>query len=244
MSLCRAIEFARANNMPFAIDDSRWYLGRWSDYFSSRFAALAEINEERVYRKHIGQKQFDEEEYSRFKKLPVEIKHIEKYNYFLDRNILSILDEIYRYSDRFNHKLSAACDSLRTNFDDVVAIHIRLGDKIPQHNMGLEEHLEIFKKLIDKYRLEEREIFLMTDDHSIDQQVSEAFGRPVLVRKPDSPNPKMLRFQHDHLSDLLIDIEVSMRSEIFVSSVSDTSRLVRAYRTLRGKDSIIEHLPI
>lgn len=244
MSFCRAIEFARSNGMTFAIDDSRWFMGRWSDYFGSKFPSPEQYEEDQIYRKHIGQKQFDESEYARFKRLDVEIKHMEKYNYFLDPGILSILKEIYRYNDKFGEFVEKECDLIRSSFENVVALHIRLGDKIPQHKMDLKDHLRVFKKLIEDHRLQQCDIFLMTDDHSIDQAVCDELEKPILIRKPASVGSKMLRFQKGHLGDLLIDIEIAMRSKMFFSSVSDTSRLVRAYRAIHHKESAIEHLPI
>ena len=230
--------------MTFAIDDSRWFMGRWSDYFCSGFSSSEQFEESCIYRKHIGQKQFDEAEYAKFKRLDVEIKHMEKYNYFLDPGILSILEEVYRYNEQFSTRVSNECNLVRSNFNNVVAIHIRLGDKITQHKMGLNEHLSMFKKLIEDYGLQQCDIFVMTDDHSIEENVCDVFGKSILIRKPASVGAKMLRFQKGHLGDLLIDIEIAMRSKMFFSSVSDTSRLVRAYRAIHKKFSVIEHLPI
>ena len=242
MSFCRAVEFARSNNMIFTIDDSRWFLGRWADYFINNFQPIEQINPDRIYKKNIGQKQFDEDAYAQFKKLDVQVKHAEEYNYFLDPNILSILKEYYVYQPHFSQIVERTCENY--DFEKLVSFHIRLGDKIAQHEMDLTYHLNLIEKLIDKYKVGECDYFLMTDDLSIRDDVSKVLGKEVQFRQIPPVKPKLLRFQKGHLGDLLIEVEIAMRSKTFFSSISDTSRLVRAYRAIHGKSSPIDFLPI
>ena len=244
MSFCQAIEFAHENNMLFTIDDSRWFLGRWADYFCNDFIAHESLDSTRFYRKHIGQKQFNEEEYEQYKRLPISHKHSEKYNYFLKPSVLSVLQNLYRYNLEFAQVVEDSCSKFSETYDHLVAFHIRLGDKVPQHKMGLAEHLEMIQQQIQRFDLNNCDFFLMTDDYSIHPQVCDYFGKDVLLHKLSKSSAKMLRFEKGHLGDLLIEIEIASRAKAFISSLSETSRLVRAYRRIKGKQSPIDYLPI
>jgi hypothetical protein len=241
-SLCCAYEFAKANGMKFAIDDRRWFYGRWSNYFKSDFFPLENVNPKRAYCRRLGQKYFDEEYYAKYKKISHSVKSQDVHNNFLRPGVLSALGRIYKYNDEFGARVSEEVQNFQVEYSSLVSLHIRLGDKLPQHNMDLNAHIELAKKAIKDNDLQDYEVFLMTDDFSIREEVGRALGKPILYRVVKDANPDELRFQPDHLADLLLDVEIAMRSEYFIPSKSDLSRMVRAYRTLNGKDSLVDQL--